>query len=208
VRGVALGATTIRVTSVPTSELGSATAYVAITVRDTERKTPVIRATSVVVNLGETSAPMVVTATGASGASMSYSYSSENESIFTVDSSGRVHGVGVGSAYVIVESAPTANLNAARTKAKVTVRRAAVRITVDEIPTMAIGQVVSLNAKGVASTGDEVPLTYTTSNARVATVSSDGKVTAVGRGTVTITVRCTMTDTVSSATRTMRVQVE
>ena len=59
----------------------------------------------------------------------------------------------------------------------------------------------------ITASGNQGALTYTSSNTAVATVDSNGKVTAKGAGTATITISAAATDNYNAATKTITVTV-
>lgn len=144
------------------------------------------------IKVGQTSQ---LTVTGASG---SVSYSSNNTSVATVDGNGLVKAVSPGSATITVKSGtasktiditvskgdPTANLTAANN-------------------TITVGQTTQLT---FTHTSDG-SVSYNTSNASIATVSTAGVVTAVGGGSVTITASVPATNKYNAVSKTVTITV-
>ncbi|MBR3660736.1 MAG: Ig domain-containing protein [Bacilli bacterium] len=113
-------------------------------------------------------------------------YTSSNPSIATVDENGKVYGVSVGTATITI----TANRDV----------KATVNVNVKNIPsksvelnstseTIDINEIFTLVATVKPTTASDKTVTYTSSNPSVATVDKTGKVTAVSKGTTTITVK-------------------
>jgi len=135
------------------------------------------------------SAQLSAAATSASGdvlADRLATWSSSDESVAKVSSTGQVSAVGSGSANV------TATIDGKSASAAVNVAAAAVaKITVAANATsLSVGQTTQVNAT-VYDASDAVltsrAVTWSSSNAGIATVSASGVVTAVAQGSVTIT---------------------
>lgn len=145
------------------------------------------------IKVGQTSQ---LTVTGASG---SVSYSSNDTSVATVDGNGLVKAVSPGTATITVKSGtasktiditvskgdPTANLTAANN-------------------TITVGQTTKLT---FTHTSDGSSVSYNTSNASIATVSTAGVVTAVGGGSVTITASVPATNKYNAVSRSVTITV-
>ena len=104
-----------------------------------------------------------------------------------VDGNGVVTGAAEGTATITVR---TNNGRKATVKVQVVDPLKAVSVKLDHTGTVVLnkGETLQLNATMSPATAQS-DLTWTTSNKRCATVSADGTVTGVARGTATITVR-------------------
>lgn len=113
-------------------------------------------------------------------------WKSSNEAVATVDSNGKVTAVGVGTATI------TATCGTYSDTSTVTVDNPLKGLKLDKTAeTVARGGVVQLTAtKNPTDTTDTNPITWKSSNEAVATVDSNGKVTAVGIGNAAITATC------------------
>ena len=110
-------------------------------------------------------------------------YTSANKAIATVSSTGVIKGVKAGKTTITVKSGTKTK------KVTVTVKPKTTGITTLKTAyTVKVKKTVSLGAKVVPATSGE-PLTYTSSNAKIATVSKTGVVTGVKKGKVTITIK-------------------
>lgn len=110
-------------------------------------------------------------------------YTSANKAIATVSSTGAIKGVKAGKTTITVKSGTKTK------KVTVTVKPKTTGITTLKTAyTVKVKKTVSLGAKTVPATSGE-PLTYTSSNAKIATVSKTGVVTGVKKGKVTITIK-------------------
>lgn len=113
-------------------------------------------------------------------------YKSANTKIATVDSKGNVKGVSVGSTKITVTSKKDTKKNATIT-AKV-VSKAVKKVTLNsKSGAMFTGDTLTLKAKVKAKKGAVKTVGWKSSNTKVATVNSKGKITAVGAGSATIT---------------------
>lgn len=182
VTAVAAGTTTITATSEGKS--GSATVtvtnFAVATVNVQPQSNTIIQGSSVQLSATLTDV------NGAPATNRAVSWSSSNNSIATVNSSGLVSGVAVGSVTI------TATSEGKTGSATVTVQPKPVATVTVTPATVSLnpGQTAPLNVvlkdqSGAVLTGRTIA--WTTSNSAVATVSSTGTVTAVGGGTATIT---------------------
>lgn len=117
-----------------------------------------------------------VTAKGAS----KYTYRSSNTAIATVSSSGAVTGKKVGTAYIYAKA------NNVENKVKVTVKNPSI-----DIPSTASVRIKNSITLKKTSFPSSAKVTWSTSDKKIATVSSTGKVTGVKKGTATITAKIT-----------------
>lgn len=111
-------------------------------------------------------------------------WSSSNKKVATVDKNGVVVGVKKGTVTI---TAKTSSGKKATCKVTVKVPATGVKLNKTAV-TLKKGKSITLKAKMTPS-GSSDKLTWKTSNKKVATVSSKGKVTAVKKGTATITVK-------------------
>ena len=150
---------------------------------------------SATIGVGETFATAVTITP--SNAKTNRTYSSSNTKIATVDSKGRIKGVKAGTATITVTS-----YNNRRATFNVTIRKAPARVTLNRTTaTLARGKKLTLTTTLPNNTASN-KMTWSSSNKKVATVNSKGRVTAVARGTAVITVR-----TYNGKTHTCRITV-
>lgn len=112
---------------------------------------------------------------------------SSNTSIATVNSSGKVTGVNLGTATITATTADGTNLSAS---CQVTVNPVlATSVSLNKSSeTLLAGESVQLTATVLPSNTTDKSVTWKSSNTAVATVDANGRVTAVKPGTATITV--------------------
>ena len=123
----------------------------------------------------------------------SVTWKSSNKKIATVTSSGKVKGIKAGTATITCTSA----MSGMKTTCKVTVVESNVNLDKTEM-TLEKGETATLKATVTPSTLEDKSVTWTSSDKKIATVTSKGKVKAVKAGTATIT--CTSNATGMSAT--------
>lgn len=111
-------------------------------------------------------------------------FTSDNESVATVDSTGYVHGVGYGTANITIScgsgKADTLTVNVVRPSIGVSISSGYEKLSV--------GNTVTLTADTIPS-GYEESYTWSTSDDKIATVTHDGVVTAIKEGTAIISVK-------------------
>ena len=143
-----------------------------------------INKTSTTLNKGATETLTV----SRSPSSVSYptiTWTSSNTSVATVDSNGKVTAVGNGSATITAKTTDGTNLSKTCT---VTVTTPVTGVSVSPTTlTLNVGGTYTLSKTISPSDASNKNATWSTSNTGVATVDSNGKVTAVARGTCTIT---------------------
>ena len=115
------------------------------------------------------------------GTHAAFTWSSKNANIAAVSQAGEIIGKKVGSTTITVK---TQNGKAARVK--VTVKKAPSKVTLNKI-TAALEVKGTLRLKAKLPTGTYSPITWSSSDKNIVSVSSTGKVTAVAVGTATIT---------------------
>ncbi len=123
----------------------------------------------------------------------SVTWKSSNTKVATVTSSGKVKGVKAGTATITC----TAKVSGTKTTCKVTVFEGSVTLDKTEV-TLQKGKTMTLTPTVLPTTLEDKSVTWTSSNTKVATVTSAGKVKGVKAGTATIT--CTSVATGMSAT--------
>ena len=115
-------------------------------------------------------------------------YESSNKKVATVTSKGVITGKKAGTAKIIVRPVKNKKL-----KAVVTVKVVKGRVTSVKLDktsgTLTKGKTVKLKASVKTTSGGSKDVAWTTSNKKVATVSSKGTVKAVGTGTAVITAK-------------------
>lgn len=132
-------------------------------------------------------------------------YSSDNTSVAVVDESGNVTLKGKGTANITVTAAQTSKFAKAEKTVKITVIEKDAQVISASSVTKYIGtKPFSLGAK--LTTGDG-KLTYTSSNAAVASVSKDGVVTIHKTGTVTIKVSASSTEKYNSVAKNVTLKI-
>ncbi|MDO5547385.1 MAG: penicillin-binding Tp47 domain C-containing protein [Eubacteriales bacterium] len=141
-------------------------------------------------------------ALGAS-AKTALTYASSDKSVATVDANGNVTAVGAGKATITVSAAASSDYKAATKTVTVTVSAASQTISVSKTSySKKYG-----NAAFSLGASAKTALSYTSSNKKVATVSSAGKVTIKGIGTTTITIKAAGTNQYNAASKTVKVTV-
>lgn len=146
-----------------------------------------ITPTNATLNIGATQ-QLTPTVAPANATNKTVMYSSNNNSVATVNASGLVTAIGSGSATITV-----ATQDGAKTATSViTVNSSNVAVTsVSLNPTsaaLAVGGTQQLTATVLPSNATNKSVTYTSNNTGVATVNASGLVTAISNGTATITV--------------------
>ena len=145
---------------------------------------------NVILNNGENSQINVTISPADTTDRPTYSYSSSNEDVVTVDNTGKITAVGAGTATITVTATAGDNVKTATVVVNVKVPMTGITATADESVIYIGGDVATITATVVPEdTTDEYTVTYESSNINVATVDSTGKVTAVGAGDVIITVK-------------------
>ena len=138
------------------------------------------------------------------------SYSSDNTKVATVSEAGEVTITGAGTANLTIKAAATENYKEASKTVTLKVTPTAQTISAAASYKKAYGaKAFSLNAKAIglnkAATGAK--LTYSSSNTKVAKVSSAGKVTITGTGTVKLTIKAAATTNYKAASKTVTLTV-
>lgn len=124
-----------------------------------------------------------------SSSGLPLSYKSDNPSIATIDSSGKVVGRKVGSTKIIISQDGNNQYSSVTKTVKVTVNKVksskkSQRITVSS-KSIYVGKTALLGAKVTSKR----KLTYNSSNTKIATINSKGKITGKKAGKVVITIK-------------------
>lgn len=116
-----------------------------------------------------------------------FTYSSSNAKVATVSSSGLVKGIKKGTATITIKSKYTKKT--AKCSVTVSVQKAT-KVTLSTTKkTLSKGKSFTLKATVLPQNTSNKTVTYSSSNKKVATVTSKGVVKGVGKGTATITVK-------------------
>jgi uncharacterized protein YjdB len=213
VTGLSAGSATITVTSVD----GGKTATCTVTVSPSSGITKVTlnkQSTSLLVGGTET---LYAEVTPEEASNKTVTWSSSAPAIASVNSSGVVTAVAAGSATITVTSAADQSKTAT---CAVTVSATAVDVTSVAVNkstlTLNVGGSETLTATISPTSATNQNVTWSSNNTSVATVTSNGKVTAVSAGSATITVTsdanqsktATCTVTVSASTQTQTITVD
>lgn len=200
VTAVGAGETTIRVSARGGELSGSCVVTVVVTARDL-----VVPDTLELVLNGQNSANLNAAATPEDATGVTFTYTSSDESIATVDETGLVTAVANGEADITVTltqafpaaTGETATEESARQPVTltaithVTVTTAAERIELDKTEgVLTVGSTHKIKASVLPDTATDQTLTWTSSDEGVATVDENGKVTAKKAGSAVITASC------------------
>jgi uncharacterized protein YjdB len=144
--------------------------------------------TSITLNEGQ-SERLTATVTPANATNKLVAWSSSNASVATVDGNGNVTGVKAGSAVITVKTADGGKMATCQVTVKaVTVPVTGVTLNKTSI-TLNEGQSERLTATVTPANATNKAVTWSSSNASVATVDGNGNVTGVKAGSVVITVK-------------------
>ena len=160
----------------------TATCRVTVTVPVTSVK---LNKTGITLSKGKTFA-LTATISPANASNKKVTWTSSNTKAATVDAKGKITAKGKGSATITVTTAD--GKKKATCKVTVTVPVSSVKLN-KTVLTLDKGKTSTLTATVSPSDASNRKVTWTSSNAKVATVDSNGKVTAKGKGTATITVK-------------------
>ncbi|WP_211361188.1 Ig-like domain-containing protein, partial [Maribacter flavus] len=150
------------------------------------------------------STSLTATVSPANATETSVAWSTSNPGVATVNTNGTVTAIGAGTATITA----TTNDGSFSDTATITVQTATVPVTgVTVTPSgadLTVGDNASLTATVSPANATDTSVAWSTSNPGVATVSTDGTVTAIGAGTTTIT--ATTNDSSFTDTATITVQ--
>ena len=192
-----VGTATITIRAAETDTYASAEKLVRVTV---EKGTQTITgASSITKNISDTSFSLDVSAPG------SLSFASSDSKVATITSNGRVTITGAGTTTITVTAEATNTFNAATKYITLTVEKMGQTLSGPSTLTKTYGD--SSFDLGV-TTSSPGKLTYTSSNPKVATVNTSGRVAIIGAGVTTITVTAEASNTMNGATKTVVLTVE
>jgi uncharacterized protein YjdB len=185
VTAVALGSATITVTT--TSGNKTATCAVNVLISSIPVSGVTLSQASLSMNIGDTY-NLTATVTPSNATDKSVSWSSSNNSIATVSSTGLISAVAEGNATITVTT--TSGIKTAT--CAVTVTKPTIQVTGVSLSqttlSMTAGDTYTLNATVTPSNASDKSVSWSSSNTSVATVNSAGVVSAVAAGNATITV--------------------
>ena len=145
----------------------------------------VLNVTKKTMNVGQTTT-LKVKKVSPSNASKSVKYSTSKKSVATVDSKGKIKAKAAGTATITVTSKSNSKVKAT---CKVTVKQPVKKIQISKnVLAVQKGKTVNIKATVKPKNASNKKLKYKTSNKKIATVNSKGKVKGIKNGTVTITV--------------------
>lgn len=167
----------------------SATCAVTVTAAPIAVTGVTLDKTSLNLTVGSTAPALVATVAPANATDTAVSWSSDKPNVASVDASGVVRGKAGGVATITV----TTHNGSFTASCSVTVTAptnavTGVALDVERLDLVVGGFTAKLSATVAPANADNPSVTWTSSDAAVATVSSAGLVTAVGSGTATITV--------------------
>lgn len=148
-------------------------------------KKMVLNVTKKTMKVGQTTT-LKVKKVSPSNASKSVKYSTSKKSVATVDSKGKIKAKAAGTATITVTSKSNSKVKAT---CKVTVKQPVKKIQISKnVLAVQKGKTVNIKATVKPKNASNKKLKYKTSNKKIATVNSKGKVKGIKNGTVTITV--------------------
>ena len=168
-----------------TATCGKATATCKVTVNPVEATDVILSADNMSLLVGQTE-KLTATVQPANTTDKTVTWKSDNEAVATVSSDGTVTAVSVGTANI------TATCGKATATCKVTVNpleATGVILSADNM-SLLVGQSEKLTATVEPDNTTDKTITWKSDNEAVATVSSDGTVTALSVGTANITATC------------------
>lgn len=183
VTAVANGTATITATAADGSGK-SATCKITVNIPVSVTGVSLNRTSATLTTKGQT-VSLTATVAPSNATNKSVTWSSSNTSVATV-SNGLVTAVGNGTATITVTTADGAKKATCTVTVKIPITVTDIRLNRTSATLTAKGQTVNLTATVAPSNADNKAVTWSSSNANVATVSN-GTVTAVSNGTATIT---------------------
>jgi uncharacterized protein YjdB len=197
VQGVAVGSATITATST-FDATKSGTAAVTVNPRPAVNSVAITPAAPTVV-VGQ-SVALTATVSVVGGASTAVTWTSSNPAVASVSVNGSVTGVSVGSATITATSVADPGKSATVPVVVNAPPPSVVSVAVTPAnPSVLVGDGVQLSATVTVVGGAAASVTWSTSNAAIATVSPSGQVTGVAAGTATITATSTFDATKSGS---------
>ena len=119
-------------------------------------------------------------------------WSTSNSAVATVNSNGLVTAIAPGSATIVATTTDGTNLSATCTVTVLPATVLATSISLNQTSAeMFLGETLQLTATVLPSNTTNKTVTWSTSSSSIVTVNSNGLVTAIGRGTATITAKTT-----------------
>ena len=180
VKGIAKGTATITATA---KDGSGVKASCKITVRQPVTKITLSK-TSASILKGKT-VTLKATAAPASANNKAVTWTTSNKKIATVDAKGVVKGIAKGTATITATAKDGSGVKAS---CKITVRQPVTKITLSKTSASILkGKTVTLKATAAPASANNKAVTWTTSNKKVATVTSKGVVKGIAKGTATIT---------------------
>jgi hypothetical protein len=126
------------------------------------------------------------------GQQVTLTYKSDDTTVATVDSSGKIHGVAPGRAVITASVKETNSVSPVDARITVTVGKVVPTIEVAKTKTVALDTTdpdqLKLNAKVTNNNDYAMTLSYQSSNTGVVVVNNQGSITPRGIGTATITI--------------------
>ncbi|MCM1364318.1 MAG: Ig-like domain-containing protein [Faecalibacterium sp.] len=200
-KGVVKGVKAGKVTITCTTKDGSKVAKCTITVKNVKMKSIKLNKTAVEVISGNTYT-LKATVSPSNTTNKKLTWTSSNTKVAKVNSSGKITAVGAGKATITCKSAD----GSVSAKCTVTVPKVvAIGIKLDITKlTMQVGATYKLNAQVLPANATNKKVIWSTTNSKVATVDSNGKVKAVGKGTCRIKVKSAENNTVETCVVTVK----
>ena len=188
ITGIAVGSTTI------TAQTGNIKATCSVTVKPTEVSSIKLDQTSVAIVIGE-SVNLTATILPENATNKTISWSSSDQSVATV-TNGRVTAIALGNAVV------TAQVGNIKANCAVTVKPIEVTsiILSQTSITLLAGESLNLTATIAPDNATDKSIVWSSSDSSIATVSKDGKVTAIAVGSTSITAKSGTVSAVCSVT--------
>ncbi|WP_346318060.1 FG-GAP-like repeat-containing protein [Chitinophaga sp. YIM B06452] len=134
-----------------------------------------------------------------SSAGLPLQFSSSDANVATITADGKIHITGTGTVTITATQSGNTNYNGATATAVLTVGKAAQTITFQPLPAKTFGD-ADFAPQAQSSTG--LPVTFTSSDANVAAITSSGDIHITGTGSATITATQGGNPNYSSATAT------
>jgi len=197
---VGAGTTTFTASQVANDDFVAASKTMTFTVR---QATPTLGAmTGATKTFGDTDFTLTKPSSPSGGA---FSFSSSNAGVVSVDADGKVSVVGAGTATITATQAATGNYTSSSSAAVVTVGRATTAIANLSLSNLTYG---ASDVTLAPRSSNPSPFTYTSSSPNVLAVNATtGRVSVVGIGTATITVRQASSANYEAGSESLTVQI-